>query len=384
MTGAARPLDVALTVEQLWQPVPGGSGTYIRHLAANLAHDVSVRVTGVSARHPRRDSDPNLPVTVVSSRLPRAALYEGWVRLRRPALRRPASLKTARKAYDVIHASTWAIPPRDAPLVVTVHDLAFVRSPEHFTPRGVRFFTRALEITEAEADIVIVPSAATKADCIAAGISGERIRVIPHGTAPVQIDEPEALRFREKYGLTRDFILWCGTLEPRKNLKALLAAFEVLKDQGGDLDLVLVGPAGWGQTSAQVQDALKRSPDGIHLLGRISDRELQTAYAAARVFCFPSLWEGFGMPVIEAMAHGTPVVTSADTSMAEVSGRGAVLIDPHDPVAIAAGLAEASGPAHEQLSVEARANATRYTWEASAKAHIAAYQDAIAGSRGSR
>ena len=167
-----------------------------------------------------------------------------------------------------------------------------------------------------------------------------------------------------------------------KNLPAVLRAFEHLLAAGSDLDLVLVGPKGWGSTSDDIRSAVSVLPHGrIHTLGRLDDEDLELAYAAARVFCFPSVWEGFGMPVLEAMNHGTPVVTSQGTSMAEVSGEGALLIDPHDPAAIAEAIMQAAGPAHDSLSRAARVNAATYTWQASADLHVAAYREAVAHAR---
>lgn len=359
-----------MTVEQLWQDVPGGSGTYIKELAAQLVTRPDVVPSGVRARGDAGDHR-GLPtdLPVLSSRLPRIALYESWSRFRRPAV-------PSHGQVDVIHATTWAIPPRSAPLVVTVHDLAFVRNPQHFTPRGVRFFERALEITRKEADVVVVPSRATMRDCVDAGIDEDRVRVVPHGTSAALVTDSAVADFRRRHGLERGFVLWCGTLEPRKNVGSLLAAFGTIA-RDLDLDLVLVGPVGWGSTSDEVREALASLPESrVHVLGHISDHDLQVAYSAARVFCFPSLWEGFGMPVLEAQAHGTPVVTSADTSMAEVVGDGAVLVDPLDVAALADALALASGPRHDELSAAALRNARTYTWEKAADLTVRAYQDA--------
>lgn len=369
-----------MTVEQLWQPVPGGSGTYIRALASALSDRDDVTLTGVRARPVDAGSAgaDGLPIEVVASRLPRRVLYDAWHRLRRPHLPRPVTMRTSGLGYDVIHATTWAIPPRSAPLVVTVHDVAFLRNPEHFTPHGVAFFTRALDLVRNHADIVVVPSETTRVDCLEAGIPEDRLRVIHHGTDARTTTDDEVASFRRRHGLDRDFVLWCGTFEPRKNLPTLLSAFEAVLAAGADLDLVLVGPEGWGGTSEEVRRAVDALPaERVHQLGRLDDDDLQLAYAAARVFCFPSLWEGFGMPVLEAMNHGTPVVTSQATSMAEISGDGALLVDPLSRSDIAQALLRAVGPEHARLAVASRSNAARYTWQVSADKHVAAYRAAI-------
>lgn len=371
-------LHAAMTVEQLWQQVPGGSGTYIRRLADALVESDNVTLTGLCARRGRGAARELSRVEIATSRLPRPLLYEGWSRLRWPKVPRTATMHATGRGYDVIHATTWAVPPRSAPLVVTVHDLAFLRTPGHFTPRGVAFFHRALATVRAEADVVIVPSEATRQDCLEAGLLPERIHLIHHGTSPRTHDAPDTSAFREANGLTRNFILWCGTLEPRKNVPTLLRAFEQMLAHGSDLDLVLVGPQGWGDTSNDVAAALSRLPsDRLHVLGRLSDEDLQAAYAAARVFCFPSSWEGFGLPVLEAMTHGTPVVTSRGTSMAEISGDGALLVDPLSVEDLADALVRAAGKDHERLATAARTNAAHYTWQRSAELHILAYRAAI-------
>ncbi len=365
--GAGRTGDsprVALTVEQLWQAVPGGSGTYIVELAAALAA-AGTDVVGLAAAHrgqPPADLRPGVPVR--HAPLPRRVLYDAWNRLGLP---RAEHLD---RRADVVHATTWAIPPTRRPLVVTVHDVAFLRDPGHFTPRGVQFFTRALERTRAEAHVVVVPSEATALDCIEAGIERERIDVVPHGVRVHAPDDAAVAAFRSARGLERPYVLWTGTREPRKNLAGLLAAFA--RVPATDVDLVLVGPAGWGEVADVPADVRAR----VHHVGRLPWDELQLAYAGARAFCFPSLWEGFGMPVLEAMAHGVPVVTSVGTSMAEVAGGAALLVDPRDPDELAAALARAVGPDHDTLAEAGRAVADRATWAGAAARTLAAYANA--------
>ena len=362
-------LDVALTVEQLWQPAPGGSGTYIRELVPPLRDRVDL--VGVAARGHDTVPEQDLGITLVTSALPRPALYEAWNRLRRPRL--PGAAGRA----QLVHATTWAVPPTRGPLVVTVHDLAFLRAPEHFTPRGNQYFRRALEVTRREADIVIVPSQASADDCLHEGFSADRIRVVPHGVRVPEVSPERAAEIRTRLGLDRPFIFWCGTFEPRKNLPTLLDAYaRVAADT--DLDLVLAGPAGWGSADAEVQARLTGPlADRVRLIGRLDLAELHVAYAAARVFCFPSLWEGFGMPVLEAMAHGTPVVTSAGTSMAEFTEGAGLLVEPTDPDALAQALLSAGGDDHDRLSDLARARAAESSWDRAAELTVDAYDAAM-------
>jgi glycosyltransferase involved in cell wall biosynthesis len=362
-----------MTVEQLWQPIPGGSGTYIRELAREYSAMPDLSVTGLAAWHSRSSATPEglEGLRVRRLPLPRPALYEAWQRARRPR---------GDGGADVVHATTWAVPGARAPLVVTVHDLAFLHEPGHFTPRGVRFFERGLAITRDEAAAVIVPSHATRTDCLAQGIEAGRLHVVPHGVRrPPVTDEPPAA-FRERFGLSRPYVLWAGTREPRKNLPVLLSAFGLVLEAGADLDLVLAGPEGWGPELDRLTGA---QAERVHMLGRLPWAQLQQAYGGAHVFCYPSLREGYGMPVTEAMAHGVPVVTSRGTATEEAAGGAAVLVDPHDPADVARGLLEACEPVrHADLRAASTARAEELHWSVAARATSAVLRGA-ASARGS-
>ena len=160
-----------MVVEQMWQPVPGGSGRYIVEVASRLAAQ-GVRAVGVAARHGAGEPTPEevgLTIPVLNSALPRRLLYAAWDRLSMPRVDRMLGVGSGGGA-QVVHATTWAIPPTLCPLVVTVHDVAFLRDASHFTSHGAAYFNRALDITKHRADAVIVPSEATARDCVEAGI----------------------------------------------------------------------------------------------------------------------------------------------------------------------------------------------------------------------
>lgn len=359
-----------MTVEQCWHQVPGGSGSYVRELVRALTALGGTELVGLRARHSTPGPE-GLDLPVRASALPRPLLYEAWNRLRRPS-----ALATVGPS-DVVHATTWAVPGGRTPLVVTVHDLAFLRAPEHFTARGNAYFRRALRIVQDEAAAVVVPSRATRDDCLAAGFEPDRLHVVPHGVRARAVAPHEIEEWRRRHHLTRPYVLWCGTLEPRKNLGGLLEAYALARADL-DLDLVLAGPDGWGGVPHQLESLLQRLPaDRVHRVGRLSDRDLQTAYAGARVFAFPSFWEGFGMPVLEAMAQGVPVVTSERTSMAEFVADAGVVVDPRDPQALAHGIVLAAGTGHRAMSEAARRASATSTWEASARAHRDVYRSAV-------
>lgn len=335
-------------------------------MARALKDDPGIDVVGVAARHLRRPAPEwTPPVEVFELPLPRVALYEAWHRFRRPRV------QVATGRVDVIHATTAATPPKSAPLVITVHDLAWRRDPSHFTSRGLSFFRRGLEVALRDADLVLCPSTATMHDCIDAGWPEERLRLVPLGIDVRRTTESDLATARSRYELKRDYLLWTGTIEPRKNLTTLLEAYRSLD---ADLDLVLCGPRGWNEDlDALVAPVRER----LHVLGFVPGDDLRALYAGARVFCWPSLTEGFGFPVLEAMAQGTPVVTSLGTSTEEIAGDAAIVVDPRDPGALAHEVERILGDdaLAAKLSDAGRARAAEYTWERTARGVASAYAE---------
>jgi glycosyltransferase involved in cell wall biosynthesis len=357
---------VAMTLEQLWHRVPGGTAVAALGMARHLKDVPGIDLVGVAARHPKKPPDEwAAPVEVFELPLPRAALYRTWHRLRRPRV------QLATGPVDVIHATSAATPPKSAPLVMTIHDLAWLRDPSHFTPRGLAFFRRGLEIALRDVDLVLCPSQATARDCEDAGWPPDRVRVVPLGADSVPANEAAVATVRARYSLERDYILWTGTIEPRKNLPRLLEAYRSLDS---DLDLVLCGPQGWNE---DVDALIAPVKDRVRTLGFVPRADLAALYAGARVFCWPSLMEGFGFPVLEAMAQGTPVVTSVGTSTEEIAGDAAVLVDPRDPTGIAAGIERILGDEAlaAKLAAAGVARAREFTWERTARGVAAAYEE---------
>jgi glycosyltransferase involved in cell wall biosynthesis len=361
------PVRAAVTLEQCWHEVPGGTATSALETVSALSRRTDVSVVGVAARHAAMPPQPwTPPVPVSCLPLPRVFLYEAWHSpVRWPPVQR------ATGPVDVIHATTSAIPPKSAPLVVTVHDLAYLHGPGHFTKHGLRFFNRGLELTRRDADVVLVPSRATLSDCLTAGIDEARVRLVPHGVAVPSVSAAQIADFRTRYGVPERYVMWCGTLEPRKNVPALVSAFAILRRADPSLGLVLVGPSGWG-------DVLVGPQDGVQLLGFLSTADLHAAYAGATAFCYPSLREGFGLPVLEAMAHGVPVVTSEGSAMAEFVDGAGILVDPLDVSGLAAALTRAIGDERDALAAAALARSAEYSWDRAAELTVAAYREAIA------
>lgn len=365
---------VAVVLEQCWHRVPGGTARAALEQVRAVAATRRVDQIGVAARHLRPPPESWRPVIPVRQLpFPRKVLYESWNRLRWPGV------EQATGRVDLVHATGYAVPRRTCPLVVTIHDLAWRRDPGNFTANGVQFFEGALTRTRDDADLVLCPSNATRDDCSAAGIEQARLRVIPWGMQATPASDDAVIRMRARYGLTGRYVLFVGTLEPRKNLPRLLAAMRQVPHD--DVVLAVAGPTGWGDAlgaeAAQLGDRVK-------LLGFVPPDLLPPLYRAAAVVAYPSLWEGYGLPVAEALAQGAPVVTSTGTATEElVAGGAGIAVDPYDSDAIAGAIASVLDDFDysEQLRVAALARAAEYTWEHTAAQTVAAYEFAAARGR---
>ena len=269
----------------------------------------------------------------------------------RDALWYPVTLGRRARSLDVLHCTTFRGPVRSSvPTVVTVHDLAILRAPEAF-PRWHRLYGRTgLRRVLQAADASVAVSEFTRDETIAlADVPAERIRVVPHGVdAGFTAEGPAA---------EGDYVLAVATLEPRKNLARAVEAAQEAR-----VELRVVGARGWG---------------GVEVtgwVGELPDSELAALYRGARCLLYPSLYEGFGLPVLEAMACSTPVVTSVGTAMEEVAGGAAVLVDPLDASSIARGIREASAR-RDELVAAGHARASTFTWERAADAVVSLWDE---------
>lgn len=298
-------------------------------------------------------------------------LYELWHLDSRVSPR----VEAATGPVDVVHATAIAYPRADAPVVVTIHDLSFLDDPQHATKHGHRFMRRGTDLAREHAQLVMCSSQSTIDDCVLAGFDPAKLRLVPLGVRATARGLDDVARVHTKYGLTRPYVMFTGTLEPRKNLPRLLRAFANVERD--DVDLVLVGPRGWNESIGAELAALG---DRAHVIGFVERAELEALLAGAEVFCYPSIKEGFGLPVLEAMAQGTAVVTSAITSTAEVAGDAAMLVDPYDEHAIATAINELLGDAahRDALASAGRERAATYSWNRTAEATKAVYDEVTA------
>ncbi|MEP6976886.1 MAG: glycosyltransferase family 1 protein [Thermoleophilia bacterium] len=234
----------------------------------------------------------------------------------------PLGLPRAAREADLLHCPSYRAPLRSTtPLVVTVHDLALFRHPEVFNRWSRAYGRFAVPRVVRAARLLIAVSEFTRDELVELlAVDRERIRVVPNGISTVfRPDGPAA---------EGDYVLAVGTLEPRKNLPRLIEA-----TRGLDAELRIVGAPGWGDVDV--------GESHVHWLGEVPDEELAVLYRGARCVAYPSLYEGFGYPIAEAMACGTPVVTSAGGATEEIAGGAAVLVDPLDAESIRAGIEDA-------------------------------------------
>ncbi len=281
---------------------------------------------------------------------------------------------------DLFHATDHLLPylARVAS-VFTLYDLTVRLHPEAHTALNRWFLTLMLPRFLRRASAVVAISECTRRDAARLyGLDEATIRVVPGGVHPrFHPAEPEASRaVRRKYALPERMILYVGTLEPRKNLATLLEAYRALKDGGISHGLVIAGKAGW-RYQATFRRLTQLGLEGeVILPGYIADEDLPALYSAADLFAFPSLYEGFGLPVLEAMACGTPVVCSNASSLPEVAGDAAILLDPRDAGAWARtmGRVLADPALAAELRARGLARATRFTWAACAQAMREVYR----------
>jgi glycosyltransferase involved in cell wall biosynthesis len=367
--------SAAVWVDQLWYEVPGGVGTYIRNLVpAMTAREPSLDLTMFHARFDR--PDPEEPwlrgrrvVTLPSSI---RTLYPCWNTLGRPRL--PAALATV----DVVHASSGVAVPPAPPgrrLVVTIHDLAFLRFPQHFPPRWRLLYRSGLRAALRRADAILVPSRSTGEDVLRHGtVDPARVRVTP--LAPtLDLGSADPAPVLARHGVRPPYVLFVGTLEPRKNVVSLVRAYRRAVADGLEHALVLVGALGWGAEPLERELTLD-APGTIVRTGSVSAADLDALYRAASLFVYPSVYEGFGLPVVEAMARGVPTVTSNTSSLPEVVGDAAVTIDPGSVEALADAIVRVARDASlvARLAEDGRRRAMSFAWDETARLTLEAYR----------
>lgn len=355
-------MRVALDCGPLLDP-PTGVGRYVDELGRALEAGGVDLVRFAVAMKGSIQSSEEAPIQRL--RLPARVAQASWRRFGRPAI------ESLVGDVDVVHASNFVLPAlARVPGVVTIHDLSFFRGDTF--PGGKRL-RELVPWSLGRASVVITPTQAV-ADELGErfGVGDERIAVTPEGVAPHFFGAgPLSSLALGKMGIPGPFILALGTIEPRKNLTRLLAAWERIRTELEGWRLLIAGPRGWGEEL--------QATEGVMMLGRVGEETLPGLLASSEIFCYPSLYEGFGLPPLEAMAAGTCAVVGSHAAALEVVGEAAILFDPTDTEELAESLMSLAGDADERrrLAMAGRARALSFTWERTARLTTAAYRMAM-------
>lgn len=365
-------MRVALDASAIPDP-PGGAGRYVLALAGALAQRDDVDLTVVS----RTGDAARWPPPVVARAPAMRPLRLGWEQVGQPRVIRGLEA-------DVHHGPHYTMPlALGLPSVVTIHDLSFFTHPEWHQRTKVAFFQAAIRTAARRAAALVAVSAATAA--LLAERVGTRVpvHVIPHGVdhARFRPDAGDDLHSYDAAALARigvapPYVAFLGTLEPRKDVPTLVRAFDRIAGAHPDLTLVLAGAAGWGAAAVDAAVAGAAHGHRVRTTGYVTEDDIPAFLRCAAAVAYPSLEEGFGLPVLEALACGAPVVTTEGTVMEEVAAGAAFLAPPGDDLRLAGALEWAmEGDAERrQLGFEV---AARHTWEASAAAHADVYRSVI-------
>jgi glycosyltransferase involved in cell wall biosynthesis len=365
-------------------PAPAGAGRYVLELAAALARRAEPELSLIA----RRD-DAQRWRAVVGPRgaVDAAAPGPRPLRLAWEQVSLPGRL--LRAGATVHHAPHYTMPERTKlPVVVTVHDCTFFDHPEWHERSKVLVFRRAIRVAARRAAVVVCVSETTARHLRAVvPVAGEVI-VVPHGvdhdrfTPDASSEQDGALLRRAGVDPGRPYVLFVGTVEPRKDVASLVSAFAQVADQDPEPLLVIAGRRGWKEQAVDAAlAAASRHRERIVCTGYVPDECVPALLRTAAVAAYPSLAEGYGLPALEALACGTPLVTTAGTAMAELAGDAAVLVPPADPEALAAALAGALASGRRDAAVLERRRlglslAAARTWDDSAAGHVVAYRHA--------
>lgn len=364
----------------------GGISRYIRYLLTGLAlhpgqHIYTVFVNGPEIASRLNVQHPQLHFVSAPWSENNPAARVAWEQLTLPTLIR-------QRGIQVLHSPANVLPeflPRGCVGVVTLHDLAFLRMPEVLT-RPKRMYHRTFTVRSLRrASMIVAVSESTKQDLV------ELLHVPPRHISAVypclderftqSVPDEEIQAFRARQGLEQGFLLYLGTLEPRKNIPTLLDAYARLRQMTGrQIKLVLAGSKGWLYEAIFARVQQLGLTDDVVFPGFVSDIEQPLWYRAASAFVYPSLYEGFGMPVAEALACGIPVVTSRVSSLPEAGAGLALTVDPHDVEALATALAQALSDTalQEQCRAQAETIQARFSAATMVKQTITVYEQAVA------
>lgn len=307
-----------------------------------------------------------------------------------PYARIPLSFPIAlyKTGVDLVHVQYTAPPFYHKPIVVTIHDLSFEHFPQFFTPKERFFFRRTIPRTARRAAKVLTVSEYSRRDIIHTyGLPPEKVVVTPNGVgsefAPVR-DTARLEALQKKYGIEREYLLSVGNLQPRKNLAQLIRAYTRLRELVEEFrgQLVIVGRKAWLYQNIVHEAHRSRYVGDVIFTDYVPEDDLPGLYSGATAFVYPSIFEGFGLPVLEAMACGTPVITSNSSALPEVVGEAGLMVDPYDEEAMARAIQRVVEDAQlrAQLSEQSLVQAAKFSWRRTAELTLAVYHE-VAGVR---
>lgn len=353
-----------------------GIGRYVRQLIGALIQLDRINEYRIFAASQSPIPSPPFPIT----RIPvhDKWLVRIWYRARLPL---PVELVTGR--VDLFHSPDFTLPPTlpGTPTLLTIHDLSFARDPASANERLRVYLSKVVPRSVRRASHVLADSQATKDDLVALwDTPPDKISVIYCGVEPrfEPVAHPDTLAaVRARYGLgERPFILSVSTIQPRKNYQRLIQAFAPLAAQHPDLSLVIAGGRGWQYEDVLAEPDRHGIGDRVRFPGFIGDADLPALYSAATVFAYPSLYEGFGLPILESMSCGTPVIASDRSSLPEVTGDAGLQADPLDVPAWTAGMEQllTDTALRTDLIAKGRRQAKRFRWEEAAVQLLTVYE----------
>lgn len=380
-------LKVVFNASALLWPLTG-VGQYAYHLAHGLSRQPGLDLDFFYANRFSREIERGGSMSAGKLRVWVRTWVPNAYRIRLALEQRHFDRGMAGKRYDLYHEPNYLALRFDGPTVITVHDLSWISYPETHPPERVRAMNRLFEPRVRNAALLLTDSSFVKDELVRVfGVDPVRVRAIPLGAGPL-FEPMDAARTRtvmERLGLVHGaYFLSVGTLEPRKNMRTTIAAYSALPpDTRARHPLVLAGMKGWRTSGLQrLLEPLVASGQ-VRMLGYLERADLAAVTAGALAMVYPSLYEGFGLPPLEAMACGVPPITSNASSLPEVVGDCGLMVEPLDAKALSQAMASvaADGALRERLSVKARSRALQFSWDRCAAETAAAYRAAASTSR---